>query len=158
MQVHLYHSDRIAIDSKAAEDWPRCGRRSCATGCQHATEYVYSPYPARMDPPIPRQALKHFFEYPSHAGTKTFHYQIVPKREETLTLGPEDSYKAGWGFVFQETVSWEKIAWVEGVIGLGSLAFAVGWSEKHSIQDAFAPSAWMLAAGAIIMTLMYQYE
>lgn len=55
-------------------------------------------------------------------------------------------------------MSWEKIAWVEAVIGAGSLAFAVWWSDEHSVQDAFAPSAWILAAGAIVMTLMYRYE
>jgi hypothetical protein len=147
------------VDTRPGEDWPRCGRSACDTGCKDAIDYDYSPNPANLDPPIPRQAMMHFFHNPSHAGSKTFHYNTVPKRRSELILG-DVSLKPGWALVFQEKISWEKIAVVEAVIGLSSLAFAIGWSKTHNgnVQDAFAPSAWMLAAGAIIMTLVYRYE
>jgi hypothetical protein len=103
--------------------------------------------------------MMHFFRNPSHAGSKKFHYNTVPKRKDALVLG-DAGLRPGWALVFQEKISWEKIAVVEGMIGVSSLVFAIVWSKTHdgNVQDAFAPSAWMLAAGAIVMTLMYRYE
>ncbi|KAL2839298.1 hypothetical protein BJX68DRAFT_272173 [Aspergillus pseudodeflectus] len=160
-QFYIYHSDKIALNCKAEEDWPQCGRASCETGCKLAVDYEYSPRPAHVDPPIPRQALMHFLENPDHAGSKLFHRDTVPKRDNFLSLGPNDHLREGWCLAFIETLSWARIAAIEGIIGVGSLIFAIGWTETHgsgSISDAFAPSCWMLALGAIILTLMYHHE
>ncbi|KAL2869718.1 uncharacterized protein BJX67DRAFT_320342 [Aspergillus lucknowensis] len=160
-QFYIYHSDKIALNRKAEEDWPQCGRASCETGCKLAVDYEYSPRPAHVDPPIPREALIHFLENPDHAGSKMFHHDIVPKRGSFLSLGPNEHLREGWCLAFIETLSWAKIAAIEGVIGLGSLIFAVAWTETHgsgSISDAFAPSCWILALGAIVLTLIYYHE
>jgi hypothetical protein len=103
----------------------------------------------------------HFLENPDHAGSKMFHRDTVPKRDNFLSLGPNDHLREGWCLAFIETMSWARIAAIEGVIGVGSLVFAIAWTETHgsgSISDAFAPSCWMLALGAIVLTLMYHHE
>ncbi|KAJ9633970.1 hypothetical protein H2199_009169 [Coniosporium tulheliwenetii] len=159
-QFHIYHSDRVAISAHQGEDWPTCERPHCTTGCSHAVEYSYAPAPAPLDPPIPRAAMMHFFHNPSHAGTKTFHRASMPKRKDRLKLRPNDNIREGWGLVFKERVCWTKVAVTEGLIGMVSLIFAVTWSKTHggNVQDAFAPSSWLLALGAVVLTLIYQYE
>lgn len=102
----------------------------------------------------------HFFSRPTAAGTKTFCYNTIPKRKESLVLGPDDSLRAGWALVFVDRISWFKIAIIESVFLFTSFIFAGVWSETHerNISDAFAPSACILAAGNIVMTLLYHYE
>ncbi|KAL3472459.1 hypothetical protein BJX99DRAFT_235396 [Aspergillus californicus] len=160
-KFYIYHSDKIALSRKAEEDWPQCGRPTCGTGCKAAVDYEYSPRPARVDPPIPRGAFIHFLNNPGHAGSKVFHRDALPKRDNQLALGPDEHLREGWCLAFIERLSWTKIAAVEGIIAVGSLVFAVAWIESHgsgSISDAFAPSCWMLALGAIVLTLMYHHE
>ncbi|KAL2835563.1 hypothetical protein BJY01DRAFT_252526 [Aspergillus pseudoustus] len=150
------HSSR-----KAEEDWPQCGCPTCEKACKQAIDYEYSPRPAHVDPPIPRQALMHFLEYPDHAGSKTFYREALPKREHFLSLGPNEHLREGWYLAFIEAASWPKIAAIEGLIAIGSLVFSMAWIEIHgtgSISDAFAPSCWMRALGAIILTLIYHHE
>ncbi|KAJ9642803.1 hypothetical protein H2199_004324, partial [Coniosporium tulheliwenetii] len=95
--------------------------------------------------------MMHFFHKPSHAGTKTFHRAVMPKLNYRLQLGPDDYLREGWGLVFREGVSWTRVAVIEGLIGVLSLSFAVAWSRTHggNVQDAFAPSLWLLALGAV---------
>jgi hypothetical protein len=158
-RFHLYHSDCVAINPNELEDWPRCARPGCASDCNEAIEYDYSPSPATLDPPIPRQAFMHFIHNPSHAGTKKFHYNIIPKRKHPLNLGSGECYKPGWGLEFKETVNWWLVAVVEGVIALALLGFAVVWRKNGgNVPDAFAPSCWMLAVGGIILTVLYHWE
>jgi hypothetical protein len=102
----------------------------------------------------------HFYHNPTHAGSKKFHIEAMPKRTKQLLLHPEERSCDGWGLVFRETISWGTIAAVEGIIAMASLVFAVCWSTTHggNIQDAFTPSSWMLAMGAIVMTVIYHAE
>jgi len=112
-----------------------------------------------MEPPIPRGAMMHFYYHPTHAGSKGFLRQTIPKRSTKLDLGPDNHIMDGWGLLYKETLSWSKITVIQSVICLCSLVFAAIWSVFHSgnIQDAFAPSAWMLAVGTSLLTLAQQF-
>jgi hypothetical protein len=103
--------------------------------------------------------MMHFYHNPTHAGSKDFLRRTIPKRSTKLDLGPDDHDLNGWGLLYKETLSWSKVAVMQGVIGLCSLAFAATWSVLHGgdIQDAFAPSAWMLALGSGLLMLIQQY-
>lgn len=104
--------------------------------------------------------MMHFYHYPSHAGTKTFHRSRLPKRTEYLSLGADESIQDGWGLVFQERISWERVAIIEGIVGIASFIFAVIWAKSHdgNVSDAFAPSSWIVGLGAIVLTLVYQRQ
>jgi len=101
----------------------------------------------------------HFYYHPTHAGSKDLLRRTMPKRSTKLDLGPGNHIMEGWGLLYKETLSWSKIALMQGIIGLCSLVFAATWSILHGgdIQDAFAPSAWMLAVGAGFLTLIHQF-
>ncbi|KAL5336925.1 hypothetical protein BJX70DRAFT_400104 [Aspergillus crustosus] len=125
-QLYIFHSNKIALSPQPDEDWPQCGRPTCATTCSRALDYEYVLCPARIDPPIPCEALMHFLENPDHAGSKLLHRDAMPKRAGYLALGP-DQHLQGWGLLFAETVAWGKVAVIEGVIAVASLGFAGVW-------------------------------
>jgi len=159
-QFHIYHTDRAAISTHNGEDWPQCHRDFCRTGCASANGYKYSPHPSQLDPPIPREAMMHFFKNPSHAGTKTFQRATMPKHHGSLKLRADENLCTGWGFVFIERISWMKVAVIEAAIGIISLIFVVSYGSSHngSLLEAFGPSAWMMSIGAVILTLLSNIE
>lgn len=115
-------------------------------------EYCYSPAPPEVIPPIGHNHLMHLFLNPSHADDDTVCLDRFPKKlKEKLSCKKGQATSFGWGLEFVE--GWDmKSIWVIAFIifGLGSLILGILWSVyKHSIQDAFAISGYMVSFAGI---------
>jgi hypothetical protein len=147
----------VDIKDDGKEEIPSCGQpKGCHENCPpefHGNgEYWYEPSPAKLDPPIPRNAMMHFYHSPQEAGTTRLFLDSLPKRNECLQLGTGNAYKIGWGLSYKEEISWPMIITVEGVIG----AFSLAWFMAHTkdLTVASPPTVLVMAFGTIILTLM----
>jgi hypothetical protein len=113
-------------------------------------DYRYAPAPPDTIPPVGNNYLMHVFQHPDCAEDEPLCLSKFPKKlkEKLLCRG---GIKPGWGLQFIE--GWDaKKLWMIGFLffGLGSLTIGVLWAVfRHSIQDAFAIAAYMVAFGTM---------
>ena len=112
--------------------------------------YRYAPAPPETMPPIGNNYLMHVFQNPDCADDDPLCLSKFPKKlKEKLSC--KKGVKRGWGLQFIEGWDGKKL-WIVGFVffGLGSLTFGIVWAVlKHSIQDAFAIAAYMVAFGTM---------
>ncbi|KAN0116748.1 hypothetical protein V8E51_002725, partial [Hyaloscypha variabilis] len=115
-------------------------------------EYRYAPVPPELIPPIGHDHLMHLFHNPNCASKSPVLMQRFPKKIlSPLTCPNVNPFIPGWGIQFLTTYSIPKLFLLFSVFfGLGSAIFGVLWCVfKHSIQDAFAIAAYMVALGGV---------
>ncbi|KAI9795221.1 MAG: hypothetical protein M1833_007303 [Piccolia ochrophora] len=157
-RFEMYHSDRVAVGVDDGEAMPSCNKGTCESRCgTGCIGYWFSKY--KMIPPIPRQASRHFFEHPEHAGSKKGNRASMPKRKSPLELGPVDHSREGWALYFREEVWWAPIALLQFSSAFGSLLCAISWTEigKGKVDLNFERSAWMVAMGLLLSTALQQW-
>ena len=113
-------------------------------------EYRYKPAPPDIMPPVGIRHLMHVFQNPDCAEEESLCLSRFPKKlKERLRC--KGGTKPGWGLQFKEGLDTKKL-WITMfvVFGLGSLTMGISWAIlKHSIQDAFAIAAYMLAFATV---------
>ncbi|KAE9376310.1 hypothetical protein N431DRAFT_462155 [Stipitochalara longipes BDJ] len=115
-------------------------------------EYRYAPVPPELVPPIGHNHLMHLFHNPSCALDSPVLMQRFPKKIlRPLTCPNLNPLTPGWGIQFLSTYSAPKLFILFSIFfGLGSLVFGILWCAfKHSIQDAFAIAAYVVALGTV---------
>src|ERR1700712_1992407 len=96
--------------------------------------------------------MMHLFQNPSHAKTDSICLERFPKK----LLGKmtcNGNANLGWGLQLVEGWDIKKI-WIIAFVlfGLGSLLTGILWAHfKHSVQDAFAIAAYMVAFATIAL-------
>jgi hypothetical protein len=136
VRFEMYRSSLVDVRQK--DDVPPPG---------HA-EYRYLPTPPDLVPPIGENHMMHLFQHPDHADEETVCLDRFPKKlKERLQCKPGTPTSIGWGLEFVEDWDWKFIWWIAfAVLGLGSLLMGVLWAKfEHSVQDAFAIAAYMVA-------------
>ena len=135
----MYKSQRVDIryPQKDDEILPPTGH----------VEYLYSPAPPKVVPPVGENYLKHLFRHPDHAEDDPVCLNRFPKKlREKLALSGEQLSEIGWGLHLDE--GWDmKKAWTVGflVSAIGGALWGILWTVfEHSIQDAFTISAYMV--------------
>lgn len=129
----------------------RCPRKPHGCG-----EYWYDPSPPAMEPPIPRNAMMHFFEHPEEAGTRSVFIKLLPRRFEELTLGAnqdETELKLGYGLYYKEEISWFIVAGIPGLLGLIALCWFM-FHHGNDYKEASPPALLTMAFAGIILTVM----
>ncbi|PQE12412.1 transcription factor c2h2 protein [Rutstroemia sp. NJR-2017a BVV2] len=150
VRFEMYRSSLVDVRQK--DDVPPPGH----------VEYRYLPTPPDLVPPIGENHMMHLFQHPDHADEETVCLDRFPKKlKERLQCKPGTPTSIGWGLEFVEDWDWKFIWWIAfAVLGLGSLLMGVLWVVfKHSVQDAFAIAAYMVAfvgvsVGALQSALM----
>lgn len=115
-------------------------------------DYRYTPAPAETVPPVGNNYMMHVFQNPDCAEDEPLCLSRFPKKlkEKLLCRG---GIKPGWGLQFIEGWDVRKL-WLIGFVffGVGSLTLGIVWAVmKHSIQDAFALAAYVVAFGMITL-------
>jgi hypothetical protein len=150
VRFEMYRSSLVDVRKK--DDVPPPGH----------VDYRYLPTPPDLVPPIGENHMMHLFQHPEHADEETVCLDRFPKKlKEKLECKPGTPTSIGWGLEFVEDWDWKLIWWIAfAVLGLGSLLVGVLWAVfKHSVQDAFAIAAYMVAfvgvsVGALQSALM----
>lgn len=118
-------------------------------------EYKYAPAPPDVIPPVGDRHMMHLFQHPECADDEMLCLSRFPKKlKEKLRCAK--GVNPGWGLQFVEGWDFRKI-WIVVfmLFGLGSVVLGVLWAVyKHSIQDAFAISSYMLTFAALSVGLM----
>jgi len=113
-------------------------------------EYRYTPAPPELIPPVGSNYLMHIFQHPECAEQEPICLSRFPKKVKEK-LRCDHGTQPGWGLEFIE--GWdEKKIWIICFIifGVGSLMIGVLWAVfEHSIQDAFAIAAYMVAFATV---------
>ena len=115
-------------------------------------EYRYRPAPPDVMPPVGSRHLMHIFQHPDCADEESLCLSRFPKKlNEKLRC--QKGIKPGWGIQFEEDWDAKKLwIFVFVLFGLGSTTIGILWAVlEHSIQDAFAIAAYMLAFATITM-------
>jgi hypothetical protein len=107
---------------------------------------------------VPRQTLRHLLHHPEKFGNKRLNRDALPRRQETLVLGPSLQFIGGWGLHFVEKV-WDtpiRIAHF-GSIGLGILCLIVWSCTKEPQLGTVLSAPVALGLGQSIVTLMEKW-
>ena len=90
----------------------------------------------------------HLFSCPEHAGERSVCLDRIPKKlRERLQVSQETGIDVGWGLQLEEGWNQKKV-WCCAflVFGIGSgVGLVLCKVFEHSIQDAFAVAAYMVA-------------
>jgi hypothetical protein len=117
--------------------------------------YKYAPVPPDVIPPVGDRHMMHLFQYPECAEDEPLCLSRFPKKLKEK-LKSQSGINPGWGLQFVEDWDFKKL-WIAVFVffGLGSLVIAFSWAVlKHSIQDAFAIAAYMVAFATLTLGLM----
>lgn len=90
---------------------------------------------------VPRTALRHLIEHPSHAPKQPQHRPRIPKKVGEPLLFDKTWLRAkGYGLYIQERICWRQVFVIEAVFATACMIFAVIWCIKTrgGIQDGFA--------------------
>ncbi|RDL37225.1 uncharacterized protein BP5553_04658 [Venustampulla echinocandica] len=113
-------------------------------------DYRYKPAPPEIIPPVGSKYLMHVFQHPDCAEEESLCLSRFPKKlKERLRC--RGGIKPGWGLQYEDGLDIKKL-WITlfVVFGLGSLTIGISWAIlKHSIQDAFAIAAYLLAFATV---------
>lgn len=121
-------------------------------------EYQCKPAgPLELGPPILPDVLAHFYTSPSCISERTSSVlNRLPKRICGELQEPLDDPAEGWGIYFQE--GWDGdiiVLLVFAMFFTVSLVFGILWScLKMDVQGAFGVSAYLLTAGAVLISLV----
>jgi hypothetical protein len=113
--------------------------------------------PLRYGPPILPEVLAHFYSSPSCISERaTAVLDRLPKRITGELQEPVKEPTEGWGVYFHEGWDSDIITLLVFVMfSAGSLIFGILWSYlKMDVQGAFGVSAYVLTAGAILVSLV----
>jgi hypothetical protein len=130
-------------------------------GIDHSDFGRLPPYPsedylftANTNPPVPRTALQHFIENPSHAAKQPRHRPRIPKKVRgPLLLDTRVDSLEGYGIYIQERICWKKVFLIEAVFATACMIFAVVWCIRNEggIQDGFAIAGTGIAYATILL-------
>jgi hypothetical protein len=120
-----------------------------------------SPYPtedysftANTNPPVPRTALRHFIENPSHAAKEPRHRPRIPKKVDvSLLIEKNLDLLEGYGIYIQERICWKNVFLIEAVFSTACMIFAVVWCVENQggIQDGFTIAGTGIAYATILL-------
>ena len=98
------------------------------------------PFVADTNPPVPRTALGHFIEYPSHAPKQPQHRPRTPKKVGEPLPFVKTLLRARYGLYIRERICRRKVFAIEAVFATVCMKFAMIWCVKNhgGIQDGFA--------------------
>lgn len=107
-------------------------------------------YQADTNPPIPRDAVRHFIEYPEHAPRTAFNRLRIPKKIRQKISSP---CLEAYGIYIQESINWTKVIIVEVIFSTCCVIFAVFWCIAHEggIQDGFTIAGTGIAYSTIML-------
>ena len=119
-------------------------------------EYTYSPMPAEYTPPIGKNLMKHWYDYPEEASAMQDCFGKVPKKlTAKVTACPTKGSSSGWGLCFTEGLSLMKVSCCCFLCLAISATFGIAWSVVRSdVQGGFGVACFMLASSATVVTLV----
>ncbi|KAH8652674.1 hypothetical protein BGZ60DRAFT_519845 [Tricladium varicosporioides] len=111
------------------------------------TEYMYEPAPPELILQIGENHMMHCFNHPDDTEDEQVCLTRFPKKIKEKLRCSKGAHP-GWGLQFVE--GWDiKKTWLLA-FGVGSLLLGILWTYfKHSIQDAFTMSAYLIAFGTV---------
>ncbi|KAF2446403.1 hypothetical protein P171DRAFT_410588 [Karstenula rhodostoma CBS 690.94] len=163
--IHVVRLNLFAGGAVEVRHHKECCNQDCtcippASLVQPSDNAEYQCYPAgplKYGPPIPPEVLAHFYSSPSCIPDPV---RSVLDRLPIRIIGelqkPTGEPAEGWGIYFHEGWDGDIITLLVFVMFLaGSLIFGILWSYlKMDVQGAFGVSAYILTAGAILVSLV----
>lgn len=153
----MYHSIYVNVDEADKEEIPICEAK-CNVGCGNGcVEYWYTPLKGQI-PPVPRKTLRHLLRKPEHFGNKRLNRDALPRRRQSLELGPLLPYKTGWGLNFVEKVDETPIRIVHlASIMLGTVFFIIWGSTKAPKIGTVLSGPAVIGLGQSVVALMQKW-
>ncbi|OAG05389.1 uncharacterized protein CC84DRAFT_1243603 [Paraphaeosphaeria sporulosa] len=163
--IHIVGFNLFAGGAVEVRHHKECCKQDCtclppAALVQPSENAEYQCYPAgplKYGPPILPEVLAHFYSSPSCIPE---HVRSVLDRLPIRIVGelhePIGEPAQGWGIYFHEGLDSDMITLLVFVMFFtGSLIFGILWSYlKMDVQGAFGVSAYILTAGAILVSLV----
>ncbi|KUJ18597.1 uncharacterized protein LY89DRAFT_667676 [Mollisia scopiformis] len=141
VKFSLYWTTNVSIDSNDFGELPP----------YPSEDYSFA---ADTNPPVPRTALQHFIENPSHAPKHPRHRPRIPKKASgPLLLNKDLDLLPGYGIYIQERICWKKLVLIETAFATACIIFAVVWCivKQGGIQDGFAIAGTGIAYATIFL-------